>query len=204
MNKTVLYFLVFILLMSSNLKADNFFDHECPTEFVLSEAWNIIRTFDIKVKDKKVATVKRQITIVPEYAFFDAEKNLTGRARMQFFHLDTVLELEDADNKLIGMIKGYAGILLQIHFGNFDFFNKSGEHIAEAQLNLKGTKYTIVDPVTKEEIASCTRSFFRLRSKWTVKIKNRALFNEKNIDSRHIISLLLAQSLADDKNEHRD
>lgn len=111
-------------------------------------------------------------------------------ARSKFFSLTAHFDVYDNYENFIGS----ADEKLFAFFPTFDIYGQDGyTKLAKASMNFWGTTFTIYDPVTDKEMATLYRPFFRLKNDWTFNITNRALFNQKEIDSRVLMTVIAFQ-----------
>ncbi len=82
-------------------------------------------------------------------------------------------------------------------FAFFPTFNIWGPDritkVAYASMNFWGTTFTIYDPATDREMAVMWRPFIRLKNDWTIRITNRPLFEQRNIDPKVLLTVLAFQ-----------
>ena len=90
-------------------------------------------------------------------------------------------------------ITALKGAILFAFFPTFDIYGQDGyTKLAKASMNFSGTTFTIYDPVTEREMATLYRPF-GVKNDWTFNITNRALFNQKGIDSRVLMTVIAFQ-----------
>lgn len=182
----------FLLLLCSfgEIKAQTITD--TPTEISVKQRWlSLTNTFDIAAGDRKLGIVKRAIlSWTPQYQFFDTNDVLQAKAKMRFFSLGATFDVWNANEELIGRVDER----ITVFFPTFDIYRGDGYHAAKAKLNFWGTKYTVSDPDTNDEIAHLTRNFLRFKEDWKATIVNPTLFAEKNIDVRLFVIVMVLQT----------
>ena len=175
---------------------------EMPEQFTVTErlfSWT--SSFDIETPQYRVGTVHRKFfSWKLEYDFFDVQEQLLAKARMRWLTFGAVFDVTDSSEQPIGMVEERVFTF----FPTFDIFSPCGEKLATAQMNFWGTRYTLTDPITSQEIAVLSRPFFRLTSSWSVNIINPALFAEKNINPALFIIVMAFQTDREHWNRQAD
>ena len=165
---------------------------EIPDEMYIKEHWiSLTTSYDIETKTRKLGTLYRKFfSLLLTYEFFDPFDNKLAYARSKFLSLTAHFDVYDNYENFIGA----ADERLFAFFPTFDIYGQDGyTKLAKASMNFWGTTFTIYDPVTDKEMATLYRPFFRLKNDWTFNITNRALFNQKEIDSRVLMTVIAFQ-----------
>ncbi|MCW8408487.1 hypothetical protein OQJ13_05820 [Legionella sp. PATHC035] len=165
---------------------------EIPDEMYIKEHWiSLTTSYDIETKTRKLGTLYRKfLSLLLTYEFFDPFDNKLAYARSKFFSLTAHFDVYDNFENFIGA----ADEKLFAFFPTFDIYGQDGyTKLAKASMNFWGTTFTIYDPVTDKEMATLYRSFFRLKNDWTFNITNKALFKQKDIDSRVLMTVIAFQ-----------
>jgi uncharacterized protein YxjI len=189
----------FLLLSSfSVLKAQI---AEMPQQFMVKQHWiSLTSSFDVESKDRRFGTIHRKfLSLTPIYQFYDFNDNLQATAKMRFFSFGATFDIFDGNDQPLGRVEEK----LFTFFHTFELFRNDGYLAAKAALNFWGTKYTVRDPQTDEEIAHLWRNFFRLKDDWTVDIINPQLFAEKQIDPRLFMLVMAFQTDLDHWSSYR-
>ena len=189
-----LLFTVLMLLYTQTGFALSF--AEIPNEFYINEHWfSLTRNFDIKSENQNFGIVYRKLlSLTLAYEFLDPNDNSIAIAKSRFFSLTTKFDVYDKQGNLLGI----ANENFFAFFPTFDLYDSDGEtKLARAKMNFWGTSFTIYDPVTDTEMATMSRSYFRLKDNWTVNITNRPIFNQKHIDPALLIIVLAFQTDSD-------
>ncbi|PWY56968.1 hypothetical protein DGG96_04410 [Legionella qingyii] len=163
-----------------------------PDEMFIKEHWiSLTTSYDIETKTRKLGTLYRKFfSLLLTYEFFDPFDNKLAYARSKFFSLTAHFDVYDNYENFIGA----ADERLFAFFPTFDIYGQDGyTKLAKASMNFWGTTFTIYDPVTDKEMATLYRPFFRLKNDWTFTITNRVLFNQKEIDSRVLMTVIAFQ-----------
>ena len=165
---------------------------EIPDEMYIKEHWlSLTTSYDIETKTQKLGTLYRKFfSLLLTYEFFDPFDNKLAYARSKFFSLTAHFDVYDNFENLLGS----ADERLFAFFPTFDVYGPDGyTKLAKASMNFWGTTFTIYDPATDQEMATLYRPFFRLKNDWTFNVTNRALFNQKGIDSRVLMTVIAFQ-----------
>lgn len=165
---------------------------EVPNQFFVTERWlSWTTSFDIETLQLRLGTVHRSIlSLTTQYDFYDSDGKFQASARARFWALGTIFDVTDAEGRLIGNVREH----LFDFFPTFDLLSLKGEVLAVAKQNLWETTYYVNDPVTSQEIAQLSRSFFRLKDNWSVTVTNPDLFQKKQIDPRFFIIVMAFQT----------
>ncbi|HIF0223608.1 TPA: hypothetical protein ACXYKD_000507 [Legionella anisa] len=186
---------VIAILFSSLIAINTSFalgNTEIPDEMYIKEHWiSLTTSYDIETKTRKLGTLYRKfLSLLLTYEFFDPFDNKLAYARSKFFSLTAHFDVYDNYENFIGS----ADEKLFAFFPTFDVYGQDGyTKLAKASMNFWGTTFTIYDPVTDREMATLYRPFFRLKNDWTFNITDRALFNQKEIDSRVLMTVIAFQ-----------
>ena len=113
---------------------------------------------------------------------------------MRWFSWGPIFDVTDADEQPLGRVEER----FSWFFPTFEIISAANIIQAQATLNFLGTTYTISDPLSKLTIATMHRNFIRLKDDWKVKIIDRELYEQKNIDPRLFIVVMAFQSDMDD------
>lgn len=164
---------------------------DLPEQFFVTERWlSWTTTFDIETKSFRLGTVHRKfLSLVPEYEFYDFQERLLAKARMRFFSLGAIFDVTDH----LGLPMGRVEERIFSFFPKFDIISPDGQILAQAEMNFWGTKYTI-STLSHKEIATLSRSFFRIKDNWTVTIYKREAFIDSFIDPRLFIVVMAFQT----------
>lgn len=184
-------FLILLLALSSKLYPFS----TLPDEFTVTQRWlSLTLTFDIESNLDYIGSVQRKfLSLRTEYNFYDAQHALQAKAKARLISFGYVFDVVDALEQPLGRVEEYIFTL----FPKFDIISNENQTLAVAEQNLWGTKFTLKDPVTQEELAQMTRPFIRFKDNWTVTITNPSLFKSKNIDPRLFITVMAFQTDAD-------
>jgi uncharacterized protein YxjI len=187
-------FLLFILLTcGAPLQSPAQLTLEVPQKFYVKQRWfSLTNTFDIETDQFKLGTVDRKFfSLSPvQYNFYDNAQQLQAKAKMRWLSWGATFDVTDSLDAPIGCVDEK----IFTFFPTFEMISPVGEILAQAKMNFWGTKYTLSDPVTKLEMATLSRSFFRLKDNWTVNLTNPALFLQKQIDLRLFILVMAFQT----------
>ncbi len=189
MKKQFLGLIVASLLFNTAFSASN---TRVPDEFYVSQHWvSYTTSYDINSKTQKLGTLYRHVlSLLLTYDFYDNTGEKLAYARSKFFSATAQFTVRDQEDELIGTTEEQ----LFSFFPSFSIYGNDGtSKLAYAAMNFWGTKFTIYDPATDQEMAVMSRTFFRVKNNWTVKITNKSLFNQKNIDSRLLMTVLAFQ-----------
>lgn len=165
---------------------------DIPDEFSITEHWiSLTTSFDIESKTQKFGTLYRKFfSFLLTYEFYDPYDNKLAIARARFFSLTAHFDIYDTQDQFLGMAE-------EKFFAFFPTFNIWGPDritkVAYASMNFWGTTFTIYDPATDREMAVMWRPFIRLKNDWTIRITNRPLFEQRNIDPKVLLTVLAFQ-----------
>ena len=193
MKKTIAaLFSLFICINSSFALTYTEVPNRIPDELYISEHWlSLTTSYDIETKTQKLGTLYRRFfSLLLTYDFYDPFDNRIAYARSKFFSLTAHFDVYDNQENFLGS----ADERLFAFFPTFDIYARDGySKLATASMNFWGTRFTMYDPVTNNEMAIMSRSFFRLKNNWTFKVTNRALFDHKGIDPRVLMTVTAFQ-----------
>ena len=192
MKKKITVFLSLFLYLSSGFVTAAEIPNRIPDKFYVSEHWiSLTTSYDIDTDTQKVGTLYRRFfSFLLTYDFYDPFDNKIAYARSKFFSFNAHFDVYDHNENYLGA----ADERLFAFFPTFDVFARDGyTKLATASMNFWGTTFTIYDPLTKKEMATMYRSFFRLKNNWTFKVTNRALFDQKGIDPRVLMTVIAFQ-----------
>lgn len=80
------------------------------------------------------------------------------------------------------------------YFPSFTIYdNSDSTKLAYGTMNFWGTKYTVYDPTTDQEMVVMSRALFDLDSKRTIKITNPSLIKQNNLNPIVLMSVLTLQ-----------
>lgn len=175
---------------------------QIPEEFFVKQRWlSWSSSFDVETRTQKFGTIHRRIfSLTIQYDYYDAYDKLQANARMRFFSFGAAFDVTDADQNLIGSVHEY----IFTFFPTFEIISAENHTQVIAKLNFWGTKYTLRDPVTQEEIALLSRPFFSFRDHWKVTITNPKLFAQKKIDPRLFVVVMVFQTDKDNWRAQRN
>lgn len=165
---------------------------ETPDEFYVTQHWlSYTSSFDIETKTHRIGTLyRRLISLMLTYDFYNNANEKLATARSRFFSLTAKFDVHDQDDVLLGTAEEQ----LFSFFPSFTIYGPDeSTKLAYATMNFWGTKYTVYDPATDQEMAVMSRPFFRIKNNWTIQITNSALFSSKQIDSRLLMTILAFQ-----------
>ena len=201
MKKIVMSLLYLFLAVQASYASPVF---SLPDEVSVHEHWiSVTKSYDIETKSQKLGTLYRRFfSLLLTYDFYDSRDVKTATAQARFFSFGAHLDIYDQNNVFIG------GVEEKI----FTFFptfvvlgSDSSTKLARAEMNFWGTKFYIYDTVTNQEMAVMSRPFFRFKNDWTINVTNRNLLDQKNIDSRVLMTVLAVQGEIEDwKKDHQD
>ena len=200
---TMLFFLTFsthICLADSNLSF--------PDEIFVQEHWiSMTKSYDIETRTHKLGTLYRRFfSLLLTYDFYDPDNTHTLSAKLRFFSFGANLDLYEPNGKGLGSIEEK----IFKFFPTFEIYAPNlSTKLARAEMNFWGTKFYIYDPVSDKEMAIMSRSFFRLKNDWTIRVTDRSLLEQKNIDSRVLMTVIAIQGEIEDwqrevRNRDRD
>jgi hypothetical protein len=200
MKKVVMNFL-FLFLALSSMTANA---GTIPDDISVREHWiSLTKSYDIETKTQKLGTLYRRFfSILLTYDFYDPMDVKTATAKARFFSFGAHLDIYDQTDSFIGGVEEK----IFTFFPTFEVLGRdSSTKLARAEMNFWGTKFYIYDPATNQEMAIMSRPFFRFKNDWTIHVTNRALLDQKNIDSRVLMTVLAVQGEIEDwQKDHRN
>lgn len=192
MTKTKNILLSLFLCISANFAVAAEIPNRIPDELSIKEHWlSLTTSYDIETRTQKLGTLYRKFfSFMLTYDFYDPFDNKIAYARSKFFSFTAHFDVYDNNENYLGA----ADERLFAFFPTFDIYDRDGyTKLATASMNFWGTTFYIYDPVTNKEMAHMSRSFFRLKNDWTFKVSNRALFDQKGIDPRVLLTVIAFQ-----------
>ena len=189
MNKLLVTFLSCLIYINSSFALSN---NDIPDEFSVTEHWiSLTTSYDIETPTRKIGTLYRKFfSFLLTYEFFDPFDNKLAIARSRFFSFTAHFDVYDPNENLLGMAEEKTFTF----FPTFDIYaSDASTKLAKAKMNFWGTTFTIYDPVSNQEMAVMHRSFLRLKNDWDIRITNRSLFMQKNIDPRVLMTVIAFQ-----------
>jgi hypothetical protein len=191
---------LFLLLSTTLSHADN----PVPDDISVREHWiSLTKSYDIETKEKKLGTLYRRFfSLRLTYDFYDAKDIKTASAKAKFFSFGPYLTIDDQNDTRLGSVKEK----IFSYFTTFEIFAPDeSTQLARAEMNFWGTKFTVYDPVTSQEMAIMSRSYFRLKNNWTLHVSNQAVLEQKNLDPRVLMTVLAIQGEIEDwKKDHKN
>ena len=189
MKRIVLNLLCLFLVINISHASANF---PLPDEVSVREHWiSLTKSYDIETPTQKLGTLYRRFfSLLLTYDFYDPMNINTAMAKARFFSFGAHLDIYDQTGAFIG------GVEEKIFnfFPTFEILARdSSTKLARAEMNFWGTKFYIYDPVTNQEMAIMSRSYFRFKNDWKIHVTNRSLLEQKNIDSRVLMTVLAVQ-----------
>lgn len=125
------------------------------------------------------------------YELFDVKNNKLTTVNYSYTSTNDHFDIYDVDGALLGATDEF----LYRYYPMFNLYQgNSNLPIAKAQMNFWGTRFSIVDPQTQQEMAEMTRSYFRKSSYWKFAVTNNQLFDSKHIDSRLLMTAVTIQT----------
>ena len=200
--KRIVISLLFLFLSVNAISAPS--SSTLPDEVSVREHWiSLTKSYDIETRTQKLGTLYRRFfSFLLTYDFYDPMDVRTATAKARFFSFGAHLDIYDQNDNFIGGVEEK----IFTFFPTFELLAyDSSTKLARAEMNFWGTKFYIYDPATNQEMAIMSRPFFRVKNDWTIHVTNRALLNQKNIDSRVLMTVLAVQGEIEDwKKDHRD
>jgi len=194
MKKSLALFLSLFLYVSSGTSfANTNTVNSIPDELYIKEHWlSLTTSYDIETKTQKLGTLYRKFfSLLLTYEFYDPFDNKLAIARSKFFSLTAHFDIYDTSDNLLGA----ADERFFAFFPTFDIYARDAyTKLATAKMNFWGTTFTIYDPITNKEMATLHRSFFRWKNDWTFTVTDRALFEQKGIEPRVLMTVIAFQS----------
>ena len=164
-----------------------------PDEVFVHDNWiGLMKSYTIETSSQKLSTLnKRLLNLRLGYDLYDPQDIKIASAVAKVNSTGVYLDIYDPYNIHLGAVDE------QI-FAFFPSFivlaGDSTTKLARAEINFWGTKFYIYDPDTNEEMAVMSRAFFRIKNNWTINVTNRHLLDQKNIDSRVLMTVFALQS----------
>lgn len=164
-----------------------------PDEVFVHENWvGLMKSYTLETNSQKLGTLnKRLLNLRLGYDLYDPQDIKIASAVAKVNSTGIYLDIYDPYNMHLGAVDE------QI-FAFFPSFivlaGDSTTKLARAEINFWGTKFYIYDPDTNEEMAIMSRAFFRIKNNWTINVTNRHLLDQKNIDSRVLMTIFALQS----------
>jgi uncharacterized protein YxjI len=164
---------------------------EIPDHFEVHQHWiSLTSAFDIKSDKQLIGTLYRKfLSFLLTYEFYDAQETKQAIAKARVLSVSANFEIYDTKDHLLGIARER----FFSFFSAFDILGPDNTMQATATMNLWGTEFTIIDPITKQVIGVMTRPFIRFKNDWTINIQNRQLIEEKNIDPNVLLTVLAFQ-----------
>lgn len=187
--KKIVISLFFFVMTSISHANPNF---SIPDQMTIKEHWiSLTKSYEIKTRTEKLGILYRRFFSLPlEYDFYDNSDTKTATAKMRLFSMSTHLDVYGQNNELIGSVEEK----MFAFYPTFKIYaNNSVTKLAQAEMNFWGTKFYVYDPGTHQEMILMSRSLFRVKNDWTINVTNRELLQQKNIDSRLLITVLAMQ-----------
>ncbi len=160
-------------------------------------------SFDINNNNhKKIGFLSRKLYhLTPHYELLDVNGKLLATARSNFYLLNAHFDIYNADEQFLGMVDEDLVSMLP----SFELWGPDGHRkLAHATMNIWGTEFKVTDPLTHQQIALMTRPFLRIKNDWTIKITNRALMTQKDINPDLLLTVLAFQSDKEAWKKRRD
>lgn len=163
-----------------------------PDHFFVKQRWlSWTSSFDIESESCKLGTVHRHfLSSTLHYDFYDKNERLQSNARMRFFSFGAIFDIHDAMQNEIGHVREK----IFTFFPVFEIFSAKNDLIILAKMNFWGTRYTLIDPSSKEKFATLSRPLFRLKDDWKVTITNQEIVKKKKIDPALLIIVMTFQT----------
>jgi hypothetical protein len=165
--------------------------NDIPNHFKVRQHWlSLTSTYDIEAKNQLIGTLYRKFfSLTYTYEFYDAFEVEQAIAKARFFSWTAHFDIYDTQDHLLGMAREK----FFSFFGSFDILSPDNRLQATANLNLWGTQFTMIDPVTRETMAIMTRPFLRLKHDWNIKMVNRQLIEDRKIDPNVLLTVIAFQ-----------
>jgi uncharacterized protein YxjI len=180
------------LFISSGWVLADEIPNRIPDELYITEHWiSLTTSYDIDTKTQHLGTLYRRfLSLMLTYDFYDPFDHKLAYAYSKFLSLTAHFDVYDTNDSFLGA----ADERLFTFFPKFDIYARDGYRwLATAAMNFWGTTFYIYDPVTHYEMAYMTRSFFRIKNNWTFHVRNRELFDQKEIDPRVLMTVIAFQ-----------
>lgn len=145
--------------------------------------------FLLHSKQNPLGQVERQyFTGTTDYNLYDPSHTLLARAEKEIFKFGLLFRLTDPEGNLLCTIEERVFRILP----SFDIISPDNVKWVEAQMDYWGNEFLLKDPVTKEVIATLSRTFLTLNNDWKISIFKPEAFD--NIDARILMLGLALQS----------
>lgn len=187
------YFIVLTFLLCACFIKTEAALEQIPRQFYVKQHWlSWTTSFDIESDDLKLGTVHRKFfSLSPvKYEFYDTQENLQAAATMRWFSWGATFDIADSYGGMLGSVEQRVFAF----FPTFEILSPVGHLMAIAKMNFWGTTYTISDPVTKQKMATLSRSFFRLKDNWTFTLTDPEAFYQHQIDPRLFVLVMAFQT----------
>lgn len=188
--KKVFFFFLGMFIFLEMAFADG--NDELPLEFYLSEHYlSYTTSYDLGTKTQRLGTVYRRVfSFLLTYDFYDNAGNKLATADPKFFSFTTKFNVKDINNQSLGTVEED----FYLFFPTFSIYGPGGKkRLASAVMNFWGTQFNISDPASGAIMATLSRSFFRIKNNWTIRITNPSLFYSKEMDNRLFMTVLAFQ-----------
>mgnify|MGYP000709283645 CR=1 FL=1 len=192
MRKILGVVLSLFISMGANFAIADEVPNRIPDDLYITEHWvSLTTSYNIETKTQKLGTLYRRFfSLLLTYDFYDPFDNKIAFARSKFFSFTAHFDVFDNNENYLGA----ADERLFAFFPTFDIYDRDGyTKLATASMNFWGTTFYIYDPITNKEMAYMSRSFFRLKNDWTFHVSDRALFDQKGIDPRVMMTVIAFQ-----------
>jgi uncharacterized protein YxjI len=190
MKKNTFIFSLFIFISSA-------FATDMPDQVDVKEHWiSLTKSYDILSGNLQLGTLyKRFFSFLPTYDFYNFKNIKIASAKTRFFSLGAHLDIYDNNNVVLGSVEEK----IFSFFPTFDIYDEYlTTKLATAEMNFWGTRFDVLDPFTRQEIAIISRPFFQFKHDWSISVTNRALLERKNIDSRVLLTVVAVQGEIED------
>jgi uncharacterized protein YxjI len=187
-----IFLALFSLLLQTQIAYADEKSIPLPNEIYVSEhILSYTTSFDIETKTQRLGTIYRRVfSLNTNYDFYDPNNLKVAEARAHFFSIMAKFDIVDQNNNAIGLIEEDFWSFLP----SFKIFSADrSTKLADAHMNFWGTKFTITDAATDEEIGTMSRPFFRIKNRWTIKITDWPKIQAKGIDPLVLITTLAFQ-----------
>ncbi|MCR9191987.1 MAG: hypothetical protein NXI01_04935 [Gammaproteobacteria bacterium] len=186
-----------VLMLSLSLVSSAFaFDIE-KKMFLSQHIVSYTTSYEISSPDKRLGTIYRRFfSLNTKYDFYDTKKNLISSAHSRFFSFGAHFDIyDDTETNILGTVEEK----IFAFFPTFDLYAKDGTRLGQAKMNFWGTDFILYGDVSHTQIlAVMSRSFFRWKHDWTIKIRDMERVKAKNIDPRFLMTVLAIQGDQED------
>jgi hypothetical protein len=188
MMKKIYSFALIFFLVSTCFAKDI---RQVPDDFQITQHWLSLTTaFEIHDHHEKLGSLyRRLISANLYYDFYDDKDEFQANARARIFGIRMIFDVFDQNQQIIGIVREK----LFSFFPSFSLHAPDNTPLAEASLNFWGTRFTIYDVSSHQEMAHMTRSLFRVKNDWEVHISNRPLFEARGINPYLFLTALAFQ-----------